>query len=260
MKPRSFVIFSKNKQTDAIAVDKLCEGLMKAGFELDEENPELIIVLGGDGSLLRAFHEFRFRGDYVLINTGHLGFFSDYPVNEADAFLHDLTTEDAILEPLPLFKADYNGKMFYFVSDITLQSERTCELSLQVNGEDFTSLRSSGIVVGSPIASTGFLASLDSPIVLDSESVYQYAAIAPVTNRLFLNPIRRAILDKNDQLSITIEDGGAYSYLDGIYNGKAVEKTLTVSCAEDKSVSLLHFREISEARRIRRSISGIKED
>ena len=47
------------------------------GFKLDAESPEIVISIGGDGTMLQAFHNFIDRIPdiaFVGVHTGHLGF------------------------------------------------------------------------------------------------------------------------------------------------------------------------------------------
>ena len=85
MEPCPFSIVSHHRLPERNLLDKLCQTLLDRGFVLEEDNPELIIVFGGDGSFLKAVHDHDGKGKYVLINTGHLGFFSDYSLEEIPA-------------------------------------------------------------------------------------------------------------------------------------------------------------------------------
>ena len=74
MKSTTFVIESKKTENNDLLVSRLKDSLLSHGFVLDKENPELIFVFGGDGSLMRAVHIYDKKGKFILINTGHLGF------------------------------------------------------------------------------------------------------------------------------------------------------------------------------------------
>ena len=55
---------------------KLLKSDLKVYDEYDSENTDLIICIGGDGTLLRLVQEYNFpKTPIVGINTGHLGFF-----------------------------------------------------------------------------------------------------------------------------------------------------------------------------------------
>jgi NAD+ kinase len=258
MKPYSFTIFTRQSKAKDSEIDFLCQGLLDLGFTLDDDNPELIIVVGGDGSLLKAIHEFNFNGLFLLINSGHLGFFSDYSIGELSNFMDDIVDSDPIIEDLPLLKININGEENYALNDLVIQAGRTCEFNLSINNIHFTSSRASGIVVGTAVSSTGYLASLNAPIVVSDPGIYMYSFIAPVFNRLFPNTISKAILSTNDVLSISASDPYEIS-LDGIPMNKDNECEVSILLSSTKEVKLLHLKEVSNINRIRKSISEIED-
>ena len=59
-------------------------------LQIDDENPDIVIAIGGDGTLMSAFHKYFDQIDhigFVGIHTGHLGFFYTW---------HELTIEEII--------------------------------------------------------------------------------------------------------------------------------------------------------------------
>ena len=71
-----------NQESKTLEVtERLKHLLEQAGIQTDEQQPELVISVGGDGTLLSAFHRYthllndvRFLG----VHTGHLGFYTDW--------------------------------------------------------------------------------------------------------------------------------------------------------------------------------------
>lgn len=255
MNPCTFSLFCKRPELHEDAYIDIKNTLISNGFSVVEQNPEMIVVLGGDGSLLKAFHDFSFHGKFILINTGHLGFFSDYSIQNYKDFLDDATRKEAEIESLPLLSIQSNHTLDYVVSDLAIQSERTCLLKVSVNNVPLTEVRSNGIVIGTKAGSSGYLLSLGSPAIIHSNDVYQYHMIAPVYNRLFPNPINSAIISKDDTLSITIASGEATIILDGIPQRKAVNETFDIKMTQ-QNVSTIHFRPITQISRIRHAIRG----
>ena len=77
------------------------KALAKTLSPIDEENPNLIVVIGGDGTMLRAIRQhWRRRAPFFGVNAGHLGFL----LNEQSPL--DLINESLILEHLPLLYAE----------------------------------------------------------------------------------------------------------------------------------------------------------
>ena len=56
-------------------------------LEYDEDQPDIVISVGGDGTLLYAFHRYKNRLDktaFVGVHTGHLGFYADWTPDEIE--------------------------------------------------------------------------------------------------------------------------------------------------------------------------------
>ena len=259
MKSTTFVIESKKTENNDLLVSRLKDSLLSHGFVLDKENPELIFVFGGDGSLMRAVHIYDKKGKFILINTGHLGFYSDYDHDELDEFIHDFFHNEPKEEKIPLYEVDVDGEKHEFINDVAVQSGETCFIDILIDDELLTTVRANGIVISSPIGTTGYLTSLASPVVIGRPHVYQYSTIAACYNRLSVNPINKAIIDNDKKLTVVVKEGLIESYLDGIYREDLKGKVYIFRGNDEHTVSLLHFREVSQVKRLRKNISGLED-
>ncbi len=261
MVPTRFMIYSKQMENNAILIEKIRTELVSHQFTYDEIHPLLIIILGGDGSFLRAVHDPRLpRGrniQYVLLNTGHLGFYSDYQKNEVDQFVSDIITLTPTVESLPFYRFTIDGKEHHCINDIAIQSGETVFLNAYVNHELLATSRCNGIVVGTPTGSSGFLASLGAPLIIHGPDVFQFAILAPCRNRLFVNPITKAVISGKDELQIEVDRNNTMEiYIDGGHKTKFRGKKFTFSHRRNEFISLLHFRKLDYVARLRKSISG----
>lgn len=255
MEPCTFIICSHHSESNEKAIDYLYHRLIEANFTLDEDNPKLIIILGGDGSFLHSLHEYDFTGDFLLINTGHLGFFSDYELDQLEDCVNDIINKEETYETVPVYNAVFSNKSHYFISDCTLLSDRTTELSLYVDDQYLTKTRSSGIVISSAVGSTGFIGSLNSPVVLkENLPIYQYSLLAPVCNRLYPNSINKALLSQKQKLFININDGKVTCILDGMKIENDFDEDIIINCS-DKIAKLIHFKDSDNFSRIVKAIN-----
>jgi NAD+ kinase len=74
------------------------------GFVLDAESPEIVVSIGGDGTMLHAFHTFIDRIPdlaFVGVHTGHLGFYADWKADELNELIDHMsgTKETGAVEP-----------------------------------------------------------------------------------------------------------------------------------------------------------------
>ena len=87
----------KSLYTKELLTKKLEENNFLVSSKL-EENTELIISIGGDGSFLKTIQDFKFPSvPMVVINTGHLGFFAEFDPDEIDEFIELYKNNDFII-------------------------------------------------------------------------------------------------------------------------------------------------------------------
>ncbi len=257
MKPCHFLLCTKRSENNSSVLLKLKEDLEAAGFIYDETNPDLFLVVGGDGTLMRVLHEHKMRGRYILINSGHLGFYSDYSLDEIEEFRNDLLSKDPVVEPIPIFSLFFNGTEHPFVNDVSLQTGNTCFLRVSLNGEVLTEARGNGIVVASPIGTTGYLTSLGAPVITSPLDIYQYSLIAPCYNRLYPNPIRKAIIKGRDVLKVEVLRGPVDVYVDGGRKPNYRATSYSFQHHRNTTVTFLHLKNKSYTSRLRENISGL---
>ena len=250
MKACSFYIFNYQQENEYLK-EKIESELSVHGFYKDED-PELVISLGGDGTFLSSMHQTDFKKRYISINRGHLGFFSDYDHEDIFSLVDDIINKDCFLEEIPLY--DITGdKNDVFFSDIAITSHKTLNISLSIDDENIFKGNASGIVISSAKGSTGFNYSLNSPVCFISSPFLQFSLIAPVKNRLNRNVISKGILPLDKKIFLS-SLGDLHLSVDGREDEDLKEINLEVSL-KDQKVSLIHFKKISLVQRIKRSIN-----
>ena len=82
-----FAITSKGDTKSNTLMHKMRSYLLDFDLVYDEEQPDIVISVGGDGTLLYAFHRYSSRLDktaFVGVHTGHLGFYADWVPDEIE--------------------------------------------------------------------------------------------------------------------------------------------------------------------------------
>lgn len=93
-----FAVSSKGNAVSDSLKSKIQTYLLDFGLECDEEEPDIVISVGGDGTLLYAFHKYSGRLDktaFVGVHTGHLGFYADWVPSEIEK-ARDRDCENAV--------------------------------------------------------------------------------------------------------------------------------------------------------------------
>ena len=138
------------------------------------KNCDLIIVIGGDGSLLRAARSaVSYNTPIVGVNRGSLGFLTDIKPNEIDKKLKDILDGNYQEERRFLLEA-YNvhknskQKSCHALNEITIvtgHSVKMIEFEIYIDDVFMSSQRSDGIIIATPTGSTAYSLSAGGPIL-----------------------------------------------------------------------------------------------
>lgn len=163
------------------------------GFVQDSESPEIVISIGGDGTLLHAFHTFLHRIHevaFIGVHTGHLGFYADWQANELDELVEMMAAAPPkrILYPLAQIELETSeGPASYLaLNEFTLKGvDGTLVAQININDEMFEMFRGDGIVISTPTGSTAYNKSVGGSIIHPSIPSLQIAEIASINNRVY---------------------------------------------------------------------------
>lgn len=171
--------------------------LIRSGWTYDEEHPELVICVGGDGTLLRAIHQYIDLLDDVLfvgLHTGTLGFLTDYTVSEIEHFIRDLLSESYTVETSHLLEMtmDTTHKIFYALNDVRIGSfAESVNFEIYIDGEFFEQTSGSGICISSQVGSSAANRTLGGAVVDNGIEVIELTEIMPLVHKnhhSLLNP------------------------------------------------------------------------
>jgi NAD+ kinase len=138
------------------------------------DKADLLLVLGGDGTLLAAAREAAARGIPILpINMGSLGFLTSFTVEELYPALESTLAGQAIVNErvLLLVERSHNGQVLTqqrVLNDAVVHKgtlARMIELELYIDGSFVCRYRADGLIVATPTGSTAYSMSAGGPIV-----------------------------------------------------------------------------------------------
>mgnify|MGYP006105294951 CR=1 FL=1 len=152
---------------------------------------DLLIVFGGDGSILRAVHELSNEEPLILgVNTGHLGFLADIPIFELlPALERILLKEEYVIESrmrlsASIIKGPKKEKIHDVLNDLVLTAgpiTHMIETEISVNGNQMGNFRSDGLIIATPTGSTAYSLSAGGPLVIPDMNVILINPICPHT-------------------------------------------------------------------------------
>jgi NAD+ kinase len=175
------------------------EGIFDAGIDL-------LLVLGGDGTILAAVRAVASQGVPVLgINLGTLGFLSAVPSERALEALDRIRAGDFHIDERLMLQSSESGgtgESWSGLNDIVLEKggiARMARFSVSLNGEFVSQFDGDGLIVATPTGSTAYSLSVGGPILMPTMHAFVLAPVSPHT--LAQRPM---VFADNDRLAVTV--------------------------------------------------------
>jgi NAD+ kinase len=202
--PRSITVFSHARPADTeAALRRVVDLATEAGVEVrlppaevekfglppgatdGPDAADLVLVLGGDGTILTALREYANTGTPVFaVNYGAIGFLATVePWELDDGVRRALRGEFDVMELPGLLAAAAVGDRLA-INDVSFhrrQNGRVAELAYSVEGEQLGEVRCDGLVVATPAGSTGYNLANGGPVLAWGVEGFVVSFIAPHT-------------------------------------------------------------------------------
>ncbi|MHA3788137.1 NAD kinase [Flavobacterium hauense] len=154
-----------------------------------EQGFDLLICIGGDGTMLRAATYVRNKGIPILgINAGRLGFLATVQQENIETLLPLIFENKYKVSPRSLLTLDYDGKgeelfdLDYALNEITVSRKDTTSMitiETRLNGDYLNAYWADGLIVSTPTGSTGYSLSCGGPILMPEVNSFVITPIAP---------------------------------------------------------------------------------
>ena len=207
--PKRITVFSHSRTDDTgpplrrlidAAVDAGVEVLVPpeevAKHELEErdgcrlgadpgEATDVAVVLGGDGTILRALRDCSAgKSPVFAFNYGAIGFLSTVEPDDLESGIERLLSGSYEVISMPALAMDLDGKRRIGVNDVSFHrrpNSRVAILGYSVMGDQLGSVRCDGLVAATPVGSTGYNLANGGPILAWGVEGYVVSFIAPHT-------------------------------------------------------------------------------
>ncbi|TCZ75876.1 NAD kinase [Paenibacillus albiflavus] len=236
----------------------------------DEKKPDIVLSIGGDGTMLQAFHKYIERLDqisFVGIHTGRLGFFADWKpdkIEEVASLMYHSSEKDHGLRVVeyPVVEVEITTaqgvEKRYALNEITFKSMFiTLVAQLSINDEPFETFRGDGICISSPSGSTAYNKSLGGAIVHPAIEAIQITEIASINNRVFRTLGSPIILPKHHHIDIVPKSQQGF-ILTVDHQAMQLHDVKSIRCrvSPDKKVKFARFRPFPFWMRVREAFIG----
>jgi NAD+ kinase len=184
------------------------------GTREDGGGIDLVFVLGGDGTMLRASRMYPGR-ILVGVNLGTLGFMSGMRPEELESGVEKVLNGGIHIQEYRMLEVRLSGeeRVRTAVNDAVLVKKTPHQITsvdVVVGGEELVSLQCDGFVAATPLGSTAYALSAGGPIVAGDVECYVLVPIAP--HSLLTRPL---ILGQDQVAELRVKERGALLSLDG---------------------------------------------
>lgn len=244
------IIYVYNNETSLSSnvAAALRKKLLDGGFQVPEvfsEHVELLVCVGGDGTLLRGLHAFDFPDIPVVgVNTGHLGFFQELQHDELDRLV-DLCREGTYsiqrhrLLRSTVYTDDAEAAVYMGLNDIVIKGSvsRITHLNMMIGSSFIEKFSGDGILIASSAGSTAYNYSLGGSIVDPRLYLLQITPIAPMNTTAFRCFTSSILLPSDMEIHIFPEydyDRGVVVVVDGAEHTFERVQKVTVDLAKEE--------------------------
>ena len=212
---RALVVTHASLDSNSAVVNQVTKQLSDAGFQVDvfhsaaasafaqkpthliDEHTEIVVVLGGDGTMLQAAELVHCTPVPIIgINLGHVGFLAEFESFQIDEAIRRIANKDYFINRRMEAHVDVwlpgesEPLSDWALNDITVDRAdrgRMVELSIRVDDVEMSSFGCDGVIVSTPTGSTAYAFSAGGPIMWPNVEALQLVPLA--AHALFARPL-----------------------------------------------------------------------
>lgn len=198
------------------------------GFVISDDNFDLGIAIGGDGSFLRMVKSTDFASSvyYIGVNTGTLGFLQEVKVDEIDNLIMELECGQYKVEDIFIQETDIicglDKFSFYSLNEIVLRDIDLgiVRFDVNINGNLLEHYIGDGMLIATSTGSTAHNLSYGGSIVYNTFSSLQITPIGPINSKVYSSLINSVIIPDQMEISIVpnMDKNNLMVIVDGVNN------------------------------------------
>ena len=201
---QDIVAYITEKGAEAIVISDMQEQYSGTTIRQEYlEDVKAVIVLGGDGTMLRAAHGI---GTYDVplmgINLGTLGFLTEIEVSNAYNAVDRLLVGDYGIEKRMMIDGKIKDTCFSCLNDVVITRagfSRIIGLNIYVNDQLLDTYEADGVIVATPTGSTGYNLSAGGPIISPKARA---VAVTPISPHSLTS--KSVVFDSTDRIKIKV--------------------------------------------------------
>jgi len=193
-------------ENEGCAVDfdtDTASALGRKGVNLADACADMVIVIGGDGTILRTIQMMSRPAPVLGINYGEVGFLADLEISEAFAFVKTIRQGFAVEERMRIQLSKDHAPVAEALNEaliVTTRPAKMLRFSIIIDGVTAEEFRADGLLISTPTGSTAYAMSAGGPIVDPRVEGFLLVPLAP-----YLLSSRPHLISSNRQLEIKLE-------------------------------------------------------
>ncbi|MCL2142852.1 MAG: NAD(+)/NADH kinase [Methanomassiliicoccaceae archaeon] len=155
------------KGEEVILEDEIANALKKKGYPIEEMDVDIMVTVGGDGTILRAMQ--KNNASIFGVNAGGVGFLAEIPADSIEEGISRLREGRFRIDERLKLQTVFNGKrMADAVNEAVVHTDSVAKIRqfrVYVDGRLATDIRADGVIIATPTGSTCYAMSVGSPII-----------------------------------------------------------------------------------------------
>ncbi|WP_297669081.1 NAD kinase [Thomasclavelia sp.] len=232
---------------------------LDAIMEYDQENPDLVISVGGDGTMLLSVHQYLSKDvNFLGVHTGTLGFFTDFRKDEITKLVEAIKNDCYHLLPRNLLevkvKHEKKEDVYFALNEMRIDYGYTTQvIDVYINDELLEVFRGNGLCVSTPAGSTAYNKSIGGAVIYPGTPLMQLTEVAGIQHNAYRSLGSSLVLDASNMIKLIGHNfKQVYLGIDHLsYQIKDVD-SIEIKIAK-KTINFIEYEERSFVQRIRRA-------
>lgn len=206
---------------------------------------EVAVVLGGDGTMLRAAEVAQVRDIPLLgVNLGHVGFLSEVERSKISDVIHALVNKTYVIDPrITLgYSVERDGEVItsgWALNEVTVEREKATmvELFLEIDGRPISRWGCDGLICATPTGSTAYAFSAGGPILWPEVDAL---VVLPISaHALFSRPL---VISPTSKIAVVIESSEAFLSADALRKFALQRGDRVMVTRDPRIIQLAHLK------------------
>lgn len=230
------------------------------GLENEENRKlDLLITLGGDGTILRAGRKvYKYNIPILGVNIGHLGFLTSVELSDFEVAIkklknHEYHIVDRMMIKVTIPKKQDNN-VHVAINDVVITKgplSRMLTYNIYVDNSFYSSYNADGLIVSTPTGSTAYSLSAGGPIVYPTMNLISLIPICPISNG-----VKNIVLDPRSKIKIKLNtnEDNVFLTCDGHLELKSDKYNEMIIESNEEKCKIVQFNDYDYFKVLRKKI------